>query len=615
MNNDKLLLNLNDKTKDYLDASLSYLDFYTKSIDEGIFSKKDLIAISFLLPLLLEYQDFEKIFSKYNLGFSDLTSHIDDLIDDDEDVDFKDCRDTDYYKKTKLYNIFENICGRIKCNNINDNIKLTDIEPYQIFDYIFDEYFDSFEKIFKEYSTLDGSFEELMEDIYNRISNYNNNFVVGENNIISFIFNDCEFILKNNELFVIFTKDVNNLIVVNYDKEKHPISPNTIYRVKEMCGYKNAELNSEYLNKIFNNTNILDCVTIYLSELHNPDNKFKVTLNGQKLFSNKQENNGIQLSDINVEKNVGQFTPNLDKYGFDLTKEKYVKDPSVKRDDKIKEIEKILLYPEKDKSVIITGEAGCGKTALVQGFAYRIQKEDVPEELKKLRIYSIDTTTLVAGTRYAGTLEEKMKNIFDEASSSKNIILFFDEIHRTLGAGKTEGDDNTISEMLKPYLDGGKIRVIGATTNDDYNKYLLEDDAFRTRFKRIKIAEPTDDVIYDIVNNLIDSYNKFSFSKLVVSDEERDNIIINLLEATKHRHYLDSASNPRLILDIIKDAYALAALDNRTEVTRDDIATSLMGEEKIYKSTRETYAKKIRNNVYEKKLCKIINFNDYANKN
>ena len=103
-------------------------------------------------------------------------------------------------------------------------------------------------------------------------------------------------------------------------------------------------------------------------------------------------------------------TPFLDQHGVDLTNVKYIKDPSVGRDDEIRELEKILLYPERDKSILVTGIAGCGKTALVKGLAYRIKNGDVPKALQNIRIISINCANLVAGTKYVGTLEKKMEN-------------------------------------------------------------------------------------------------------------------------------------------------------------------------------------------------------------
>ena len=203
-----------------------------------------------------------------------------------------------------------------------------------------------------------------------------------------------------------------------------------------------------------------------------------------------------------------------------------------------------------------------------------------------------------------------MKNILEEASSSKDIILFMDEIHQALGAGKAEGNDNSVSEILKPYLDYGRARIIGATTDYEYDEYVSQDPAFKTRFKKVKIKEPDNAVVYQILDDLIESYNKFSYSKLLVTDEEKDMIINWLMDSTveKNRDYNDKSSNPRLVLDIIKDAYALAALDDRTLVSMDDIENALMQEERLYKSSRERQVKILKQLKPKKHECEIIQF-------
>ena len=203
-----------------------------------------------------------------------------------------------------------------------------------------------------------------------------------------------------------------------------------------------------------------------------------------------------------------------------------------------------------------------------------------------------------------------MKNILDEASTSKNIVLFMDEIHQALGAGKAEGNDNSVSEILKPYLDYGRVRVIGATTDYEYSEYVEQDPAFETRFKQVKVKEPDDYIVYQILDELIENYNKFSYSKLLVSDDERDMIIKWLMDSTisRNRDCRTKSSNPRLVLDILKDAYALAALDSRTEVSINDLQNALLQEERLYKSSRERQAQQLGYMKPKKKECEIIQF-------
>ena len=283
------------------------------------------------------------------------------------------------------------------------------------------------------------------------------------------------------------------------------------------------------------------------------------------------------------------YTPVLNKYGSNLVEEFYVKDPSIGREAEIRRLEQILSYPEKDKSIIITGIAGCGKTALVEGLAYRIQNGDVPKHLRGLIIIKIDVATLVAGTKYVGTLEEKMEAILKEASSSKNIVLFIDEIHQALGAGASEKDNTSVAEILKPYLDRGKVRVIGATTTDEYIEHLETDQAFKTRFKRLILKEPDEATIYQILDNLIESYNHLSEKtdyycpKLELEPSEREQVIKWLISVTgsSHRKHDDSSSNPRLVLDVIKEAYAVAAMRDSDTVSLEDIAEALNAEERL----------------------------------
>ena len=622
MDNIKLLLNLNNDTKKYMDDTLSFIDYFNERKN---LTPEEVYSYSFLLSTLMNDKDLALIFNNNNLIVDKLFEYLNI---NENDVRYKSSEDSKYIENNDITTIFSNIAQRIKYNNnFQDNLLLCDLKPYQIFYEVIENYFNQLKDLCNK---IDVDFEKiLINELYKEINKLDVNFKKEINNTENTNLGVIKFVFKDNNCYLVLDDSyVEKDIIMDglYSNKKDKIKSkdkadvydfllsNHLYKITSICGYRGKELNKQKIFDVIDRLDVLDAFTVKLVDPEDKDKSFNVTFDSVKILNtdNKKDVTLSEIFDTHEEKTTS-MTPNLDKYGFDLTKETYVKDPSVGRDEKLRELEKILLYPERDKSIIVTGEAGCGKTALVRGLAYRVQKGDVPENLKNLRIYSIDVTTLVAGTKYAGTLEEKMTSIFNDASSSKDILIFMDEIHRTLGAGKTDGDDNSISEMLKPYLDSGRIRVIGATTTDDYNEYLLEDDAFRTRFKRVKLDEPTKDIIYDVVDDLITSYNKFNYSKLLVSDEERANIINYLMDATdkSHRNYNDGASNPRLILDIVKDAYAVAALDDRTEVTTDDIANALLGEEKIYKSARENYAKKIRSNNPEKKLCKVINFKDY----
>jgi ATP-dependent Clp protease ATP-binding subunit ClpC len=207
----------------------------------------------------------------------------------------------------------------------------------------------------------------------------------------------------------------------------------------------------------------------------------------------------------------------LDQFGRNLTKlaAEGKLDPVVGRETEIERIMQILSRRTKNNPVLI-GEPGVGKTAVVEGLAQRITNADVPELLKNKQIYTLDLAALVAGSKYRGEFEERLKKVMKEITQRGDIILFIDELHNLVGAGAAEGAIDAAS-ILKPALARGELQTIGATTLDEYRKYLERDSALERRFQQIRVEEPTIDQTVEILKGLRDRYEQHH--KVQITDE------------------------------------------------------------------------------------------------
>jgi ATP-dependent Clp protease ATP-binding subunit ClpC len=210
-------------------------------------------------------------------------------------------------------------------------------------------------------------------------------------------------------------------------------------------------------------------------------------------------------------------TPALDEFGRDMTQlaREGKLDPVIGREDEIERVLQILGRRVKNNPVII-GESGVGKTAIIEGLAQKIIAEDVPENLFDRRIVSLDLGALIAGTKYRGQFEERLKLVMKEIVQTDNVILFIDELHTLVGAGAAEGSIDA-SNMLKPSLSRGEIQCIGATTPDEYRKYIEKDGAFERRFQPINLQPPSVDESVDILNGLKTRYE--IHHKVKISDD------------------------------------------------------------------------------------------------
>ena len=203
---------------------------------------------------------------------------------------------------------------------------------------------------------------------------------------------------------------------------------------------------------------------------------------------------------------TGTRTPTLDQLGIDLTvaARSSKLDPVIGREDEIQRVTQILSRRTKNNPVLV-GEPGVGKTAIVEAMAQRISTGEVPDTLQGKRLVTLDMGALVAGTKYRGEFEERLKKVIEEIKSSGNCVLFIDEIHTIVGAGAAEGAVDA-SNILKPSLARGEIQCIGATTLDDYRKYVERDPALERRLQPVKVEEPNQDETIAILQGVKSRY-------------------------------------------------------------------------------------------------------------
>lgn len=239
-------------------------------------------------------------------------------------------------------------------------------------------------------------------------------------------------------------------------------------------------------------------------------------------------------------------TPTLDEFGKDLTElaSQGKIDPVIGRDKEIERVIQILSRRTKNNPCLI-GEPGVGKTAIAEGLALKIVKDEVPELLTGKKIVSLDLTSMVAGTKYRGDFEERIKKAMDEVRNAGNVILFIDEVHTIMGAGAAEGAVDA-ANILKPSLARGEIQVIGATTIDEYRKNIEKDAALERRFQSVLVGEPTEEEAVEILKGLRDRYE--AHHKVKITDEAIENAVKMSARYIADRYLPDKA------IDLIDEA-------------------------------------------------------------
>ncbi|MCD7799968.1 MAG: ATP-dependent Clp protease ATP-binding subunit [Ruminococcus sp.] len=327
---------------------------------------------------------------------------------------------------------------------------------------------------------------------------------------------------------------------------------------------------------------ILQSLGVNVSRLAKDCSSNSSTINEDKAINPANEIDNRQIS-------------NLIKYGKNLTEQAYKKcfDPVIGRDKEIERVIQILSRRTKNNPCLI-GEAGVGKTAIVEGLAQLIVRGEVPDNLKKKNIFSLDIPSLLAGAKYRGDFEERIRTCINEVIKQGNIILFLDEIHTIVGAGAAEGAVDA-SNILKPQLARGEIQVIGATTTSEYRHEIEKDNALERRFQPVLVEEPSEEETIKILKGLRPNYE--NYHSVVIPDD------VLKLSVTHSIRYINDRYLPDKAIDLLDEACSRAKLkrvsnggklqslkefeqsyDSSPRITLEDLHRSIYSEEKTVKT-------------------------------
>ncbi len=316
---------------------------------------------------------------------------------------------------------------------------------------------------------------------------------------------------------------------------------------------------------------------------------------------NSSDAKGMNSKSNESEEKEGE-TPNLDKFSRDFTKAAYESkfDPIFGREYEMERIIQILSRRTKNNPCLV-GEPGVGKTAIVEGLAQKIIIGDVPNTIKNKRLVSLDISSMVAGSKYRGEFEERIKKVISEVRKKSNIILFIDEIHTIIGAGGAEGAIDA-ANILKPYLARGELQIIGATTMEEYRKYIEKDPAFERRFSPVDVSEPTTDEAIVMVRGLKPKYEEHY--KINITDRA----VVSAVMLSDR--YVSDRSLPDKAIDLIDEASSKVKLKTFTppvEIKELEKELNLMGEQKIIAIRDEDFVKAAEIKEREKEVREKLN--------
>lgn len=314
------------------------------------------------------------------------------------------------------------------------------------------------------------------------------------------------------------------------------------------------------------------------------------------------------IETLNISDSQDRKFSMLDKYGEDLTAREYITDPAIARDEEIKQTILTLLTPE--KSALLVGKAGIGKTAIVEGLAYRIQKNNVPDALKNWQLIKINITSLLGEKVNDGAVENRLELLVEELKQRKKTILFIDETH--LLTNKSKDNNLDFANMLKPGLDRGEIKMIGATTTEEYEQYIIKDRAFLRRFQKIDVLEADKDTCVKILMGTYPKIEKQIGARLEYSDFIKEKIMRFIVEMTDEykRVYEIASRYPDICLTILANAYSYAVFENKNTVTLKHIYKAICNAKNIYEDAKKKEIERFKTEFADLIIAEKLDLND-----
>lgn len=282
------------------------------------------------------------------------------------------------------------------------------------------------------------------------------------------------------------------------------------------------------------------------------------------------------------EENMNKYSL-LENYGEELTAKEYITDPAICRDEEIKEIILVLLTPE--KGALMVGKPGIGKTAIVEGLAYRIKNNMVPDALKGWQIYKLNMTSLLGNVE--NSTDNRVELLIRELKSRDKTILFIDEVHLLVDRNEKSGVD--LANMLKPALDRGTIKMIGATTTEEYETYILRDKAFNRRFQKVEIEEADGPTTVKILMGTLPKLEKQTGVTLAYTSFVKERIMNFIVDMTSEykRIYEVASRYPDICLSILSNALSYALFENKNEAKLEHVYRAIANAKNIYPDAKE----------------------------